>query len=268
MNTLNQKLLDYCNRFKSDKSEQDKNYKKLDSFYTSLNLSNYKNELPYLFEIESFCLRLYKALIKQEKICIYADYDTDACTAAAVMYHGLIDLGFKNDLIKFYTPDRFTEGYGMNTEAVANLANSFDLIISVDCGINSTLEADLILNTNCDLIITDHHHLTDQIPRAVSVCNPRLSTLYLENRDLLLQRDQIALTYKNVKQELETVIDSKKLQYLLTWSQNLQKLALESKKDLSGDFVSASVTGVGVAWFCLVWFGYFLWDLEENNNSN
>ena len=129
-------LIDYTKRFKKDKVQT----LDISAFFTSLG-EHFEQELPYLYDIETACSRLISALKNDHKICIYSDYDTDAVTATATMFWGLVLLGFKQENIEFYAPDRFTEGYGMNTEAVKMLCEKYDLIISVDCGINSTLEA-------------------------------------------------------------------------------------------------------------------------------
>jgi hypothetical protein len=235
---MNPKLEQYYKRFNNNSGF------KFDTFFTQLNLDQYPQKLPFLFDIENFCLRLYSALKNNQKICIYSDYDTDAVTATGVMYWGLIELGFIKENLSFYAPDRFTEGYGMNTEAVLQLAQSNDLIISVDCGINSTDEAEAILQTNCDLIITDHHHLHGKLPQCIAVINPRLAEFYFQNPTLL-----------------KSVNDQDQDEFKL-WVDKLN----HDPADFASypeKFLSSSVTGVGVAWFCLVWFGYFLMEIEK-----
>ncbi|MEI6729109.1 MAG: DHH family phosphoesterase [bacterium] len=230
---MNPKLEQYYRRFNIEAGY------KFDTFFTQLSLTDYPEKLPYLFDIENFCLRLFTALNENQKICIYSDYDTDAVTATGVMYWGLVDLGFKKENLSFYAPDRFTEGYGMNPEAVLELAKNNDLIISVDCGINSTLEAEVVSHTNCDLIITDHHHLHQDLPQCIAVINPRLAEFYSQNPLLL-------------KPILQTTVKE---------SENWTKKVYHDPKGFLTDpqkFLSSSVTGVGVAWFSLVWFGYFL----------
>lgn len=213
------------------------------NFFTNLD-SDYLQDLPYLHNISEFCLRLLLAKLKVHKICVYSDYDTDAITATATMYWGLIELGFKAEQLQFYAPDRFTEGYGINLEAIKNLGASFDLIISVDCGINSVIEAKHILSTNCDLIITDHHELTGEIPNCIAVCNPRL-TSQNPNSELIIQEllAQIKNSYPSYEDQIKN------------WLEQIKQI--KTKK-----LMSTAVTGVGVAWFCLVWLSYFL---EEVN---
>jgi hypothetical protein len=234
---MNPKLEQYYKRFIQEAGN------KFDTFFTQLSLTDYSEKLPYLFDIESFCLRLYTALNENQKICIYSDYDTDAVTATGVMYWGLLDLGFKKENLSFYAPDRFTEGYGMNVEAVLELAKTNDLIISVDCGINSTAEAEAVSHTNCDLIITDHHHLHQDLPQCVAVINPRLAEFYSQNP--LLLKPATLTTAQDGQDWVEKVYHQP------------QDFATHPEK-----FLSSSVTGVGVAWFSLVWFGYFLAEME------
>lgn len=292
---MNPILVDYCKRF--EQTSRPDNYVKpvFDEFFTNLEISNHWGKLPYLHNIQNFCLRLFLAQLRSDKICIYSDYDTDAVTATATMYHGLIDLGFDPNNVEFYAPDRFTEGYGMNTEAIDMLSKKFDLIISVDCGINSWPEADIV-NTNnslhpkgqtksgeiahhCDLMITDHHHLTDQIPDCIAVINCRMGEVYSQrptelkeiNQDILNQiKNIIGKTeegkippVKGVAAELTGVIDITKFtSNLQTWLASSQ---IDPKEYLTNPnkFLSQSVTGVGVAWFSLVWYAYFLEYIES-----
>ncbi len=215
---MNIKLLEYLNRFEFTTSKYSK-------FFTSIDRESFDIQAPYLVEVEHFNTRLKTALDKQEKICIYSDYDADAITATATMYWGLILLGFNPDKISYYAPDRFIEGYGINPEAISKLAKSNDLIISVDCGINSVIEASICLDSECDLIITDHHVLSGTIPQALAVINPRLTEEYQKN---YLARRMRESTFEN--------------------SFSNQEFRLPIKED----FVSPSVCGVGVVWFCLL----------------
>jgi hypothetical protein len=247
---MHPKLIEYTKRFK--KNEQPT---KFERFFTQLSLQEYSQKLPYLFEIENFCLRLYLAKKNNQKICIYSDYDTDAVTATATMYHGLLNFEFKKENVGFYAPNRFIEGYGINPVAIEKLSKFYDLIISVDCGINSVLEAQIVLNSsNCDLIITDHHHLHEKIPKALGVVNPRLSEFYSDFEKELEERKNL---FKNILNSFENQEQNK----LRIWQ---QKVFREPKtyKQNPEEFLTQSSTGVSVAWFCLVWFGYFL---QDNN---
>jgi DHH family len=251
---MNPILNEYISRFQPEVPHPKPN---LDKFFTSLDVETHYETLPYLCDIENFCLRVYLALVLEQNVCIYSDYDTDAVTATGVMYHGLIDLGFEAENLEFYAPDRFTEGYGMNTEAVAELATKFDLIISVDCGINSTAEADIVSKTKCDLIITDHHYLQDQTPNCISVINCRLAGEYSKSKKL---NKTFSTNSQNRTKELLAQISKLKLPYQSRIEDWLEKSTLDPNFYTTNPerFLSPSVTGVGVAWFSLVWLGYFL----------
>lgn len=127
---------------------------------------------PFKFkDMEKAIKRIWLAIEKKEKITIYADYDADAITAAAVVFLGLKKLGIAVDC---YIPDRFSEGYGMNLEAVRSIAkNGTKLIITVDCGTNAVEEAELCKELGLDLIITDHHEITGELPKATALINPK-----------------------------------------------------------------------------------------------
>ncbi len=255
---MNPILVEYTKRFqKPEFSPQ----LELPKFFTQLDKDSYYESLPYLNNIQGFCMRLFLAKLLNQRICIYSDYDTDAITATATMYFGLLELGFDKDKLDFYAPDRFTEGYGMNTEATRRLSQEFDLIVSVDCGINSTIEAEIVKNTNCDLIITDHHHLQAEVPDCVGVLNPRLGEYYNDNpknlNGFITKNGKWQKTLPKyielLKQNLNEEQNQKLLEYIIETTRNSNEFTTNPNK-----FMSASVTGVGVAWFCVVWLGYFL----------
>ena len=128
---------------------------------------------PFLLkDMEAAAARTERAMKNSEKITVYADYDADAVTAAAALLRFFQRLKYPN--VNYYIPDRFTEGYGMNPEAVKILAEQgTNLIITVDCGINAVSSVDAANALGVDVIITDHHQLTDEIPKAAAVVNPR-----------------------------------------------------------------------------------------------
>ena len=73
-----------------------------------------------------------------------------------------------------YIPNRVDEGYGLNLDALTALrGKGVDLVISVDCGIRSPIEAAHARAIGLDLIITDHHSLGRELPPAVAVINPK-----------------------------------------------------------------------------------------------
>jgi len=128
---------------------------------------------PFLLTgMASAVSRVQQAIREAEPITIYADYDADGVTSAALLYSGLQVLGA---VVKVYFPDRFTEGYGINNGAIERLARErCSLLISVDCGIRAVEEAQTARKLGVDLIITDHHHPPSELPNAVAILNPNL----------------------------------------------------------------------------------------------
>lgn len=115
--------------------------------------------------------RVLKARENNEKIVIYGDYDVDGITSITVLYSFLRDIGITPS---YYLPDRLEEGYGLNNAALESIkAQGADLVITVDCGISAHKEAEFAKSLGLDLIITDHHECTDDLPYAIAVVNPK-----------------------------------------------------------------------------------------------
>lgn len=107
-----------------------------------------------------------KTMEEGGSIVVYGDYDVDGITATSVVYRFLKRCGAS---VSYYIPERQSEGYGLNLEALEGLiAKGTDLVITVDCGISSydIVEA---VRDRLALVITDHHEAPALIPRAVAV---------------------------------------------------------------------------------------------------
>ena len=127
---------------------------------------------PYRFKDMEKAVRLVReAIVRGEKILIYGDYDADGVTSTALLLKVLTELGGN---CSFYIPNRFTEGYGINNEAIENAAaDNIKLIISVDTGIAAVEAAELTNRYGIKLIITDHHEPPELLPRAEAIINPK-----------------------------------------------------------------------------------------------
>ncbi len=130
---------------------------------------------PFLMHgMERAVDRIHAAREKGEQIWVYGDYDTDGTTAVALLLSVFRELDVP---VRYYIPDRFREGYGLNQEAVKDLkAKGCDLVITVDCGITSVNEVKLANDVGMDVIITDHHQAPpDALPSAHAVINPKMA---------------------------------------------------------------------------------------------
>lgn len=127
---------------------------------------------PFLIkDMEKFTERVKKAIEAKEKICIYGDYDVDGITSIVVMHSFLTSIGA--DVI-YYLPDRLIEGYGVNNNAVDEIAKKgVKLIITVDCGITAIDEVKHASNLGIDVCITDHHECGASLPEACAIINPK-----------------------------------------------------------------------------------------------
>ncbi len=115
--------------------------------------------------------RLQHAIRSGERIAVYGDYDTDGVTATALLVQVLSALGA--DVIP-YIPEREAEGYGLNDEALRVVKErGGKLVITVDCGIRSSHEAETARSLGLDLIITDHHTPRADLPRAFALIDPK-----------------------------------------------------------------------------------------------
>ncbi len=110
--------------------------------------------------------RFLHALNTRQRIAIFADYDVDGGSSAALLILWLRAMGAKATL---YIPDRIDEGYGPNVPAMQALGAAHDLIICVDCG---TLSHEPVAAAGCDVVILDHHLGAETLPAAHAVVNP------------------------------------------------------------------------------------------------
>ena len=125
-----------------------------------------------LYNINKALDIIIQAIKNNSKICIYGDYDVDGITSTSILYLALKKLNHNN--IFYYIPLR-DEGYGLNKNAINEIKNSdTDLIITVDCGINSFEEVEYIKKLNMKVIITDHHDIAGRLPMAHACINPKI----------------------------------------------------------------------------------------------
>lgn len=146
---------------------------------------------PFLMkDMDKAVERLHQAITKGEKILIYGDYDVDGTTAVAVMYRFLDKViqeqGTKSqDIIDYYIPDRYTEGYGVSTQGIDYAAaQGCGLIITLDCGIKAVEKVAYASSKGIDVIVCDHHTPGDELPAAVAVLNMKRSDCPYPYKDL------------------------------------------------------------------------------------
>jgi len=128
---------------------------------------------PLLFpDMEKARDRVIQAIKKEEHIVVFSDYDADGIPGAVVLADFFNRAKYEN--VSFYIPHRHDEGFGLNLEAIDEIAErGTKLVITVDCG---TADAEEIKRANqkgMDVIITDHHESGSILPEAYAVVNPK-----------------------------------------------------------------------------------------------
>jgi single-stranded-DNA-specific exonuclease len=128
---------------------------------------------PPMLGLDRAVERLRRALAARERIVVYGDYDVDGIAGSAILVRAFRQMGVA---VAAYIPNRYEEGYGLNEQALRQLAaDGARVIVSVDCGVTAVREAALARSLGVDLIITDHHHPPAELPDAFAVVNPRRS---------------------------------------------------------------------------------------------
>lgn len=115
--------------------------------------------------------RIVKAIETKEKIIIYGDYDVDGITSITVLKKFLLERGA---IVSEYIPNRLSEGYGLNKEAIKKIVeNGNTLMITVDCGISGIEEIEYANSLGIETIVTDHHEPGEVLPNALAVVDSK-----------------------------------------------------------------------------------------------
>jgi single-stranded-DNA-specific exonuclease len=111
------------------------------------------------------------AIINGRGIGIFADFDVDGATSAAILTRFLRGCGLNPPV---HIPDRQLEGYGPNINALAGLkAKGADLILMADCGTSALEVLEQAANADIDVVVFDHHEPEAKLPPAKFIINPK-----------------------------------------------------------------------------------------------
>ncbi len=124
---------------------------------------------PYLFkDIKKATKRIISAIEKKEKITIVGDYDVDGVISSYILSDFLENFTKELEVI---IPNRFSDGYGVSRDIIERVNST--LVITVDNGISAVEAAKACKNKDIDLIITDHHNIPKETPKAYAIINPK-----------------------------------------------------------------------------------------------
>ncbi|HSU28570.1 MAG TPA: single-stranded-DNA-specific exonuclease RecJ [Chitinophagaceae bacterium] len=138
---------------------------------------------PWLMkDMDKAVERISRAIVTEEKILVYGDYDVDGTTAVACLYHFLRKI---HSHIDFYIPHRYREGYGVSKAGIDFAKeNGATLIISLDCGIKSVDLVRYAASLGIDFIICDHHLPDTELPPAIAILNPKQADCHYPYKEL------------------------------------------------------------------------------------
>ena len=123
-----------------------------------------------LTDMEAAASRLANAVMGNEKVAIFGDYDVDGACSAALLAEYLRACGLDYAI---HIPDRITEGYGPNVDAIRALKEQgADILVTVDCGTASIEPLAEAKRLGLDPIVLDHHQAPEQLPEALAIVNP------------------------------------------------------------------------------------------------
>lgn len=118
--------------------------------------------------------RLFRARAAGETVVIFGDYDVDGVTATALLVEVFRSLGWR---VEFYLPNRMEEGYGLSADGVENCLKKFPttLLLAVDCGSTAVETIASVHARGVDVIVLDHHQISNPAPAALALVNPHAS---------------------------------------------------------------------------------------------
>jgi single-stranded-DNA-specific exonuclease len=123
-----------------------------------------------LRDMEAATERLRRAVTAREKVAIFGDYDVDGACSAALLSEYLNACGLETIV---HIPDRVTEGYGPNVEAIQGFASrGATLLVTVDCGAVSREPFEAANRLGLEVIVFDHHQAPEALPRTSALVDP------------------------------------------------------------------------------------------------
>lgn len=134
-------------------------------------IKEYMPNPSVLTDVDAAARIIADAVQRREKIAIYGDYDVDGITSTAIFVKYLRAI---NADVIWHLPTREGEGYGLNNEAIDEIANNGAwLLVTVDCGISGVGEVAHAHARGLRVVVTDHHSPDNVLPDADAVVNPK-----------------------------------------------------------------------------------------------
>jgi single-stranded-DNA-specific exonuclease len=155
------------------------------------------SELPGIAEATT---RIHRAINNSELILVWGDFDVDGQTSTTLLVEALRELGAE---VTHHIPIRATEGHGIKVEVLEEIIEAnpaITLILTCDTGIAAKEAVDFANSRGLDVVITDHHDLPEELPKAYATVDPKL----LPDRHPLATLPGVGVAYKLVEALLES----------------------------------------------------------------
>ena len=123
---------------------------------------------PFIMDqMDAAVKRISMAILNNEHIVVFGDYDVDGTDSTAMLWKFLKDAGAN---VSYFIPDRIKDGYGISIAGIDHVHDAgTTLLIAVDCGITAVQQIEYARSNSIDVIICDHHEPGNEIPKAAAV---------------------------------------------------------------------------------------------------
>jgi single-stranded-DNA-specific exonuclease len=151
--------------------------------FISPELKNLTNPSGF-YSLNDVALKLADYIKKKSPIVIYGDYDADGITSTSLLVNFFRDIGVD---VKYYIPNRFSEGYGLNKSAIEHISKQADVLIVCDSGTNAFDELFYAKSLGLEVFVLDHHEPSQEwqnfeppyLSDKINIINPKF---YSEDR--------------------------------------------------------------------------------------
>ena len=129
------------------------------------------NDEKLLPDVDAAVKILNKYIVEGKSIRIVGDYDIDGVCSTYILYDSIKRLGAN---ISYDIPDRVSDGYGINISIIDKAKDDkVDLIITCDNGIAAKDQITYAKKNNIEVIVTDHHDITELPKDASAIVDPK-----------------------------------------------------------------------------------------------
>ncbi|MDR2956735.1 MAG: single-stranded-DNA-specific exonuclease RecJ, partial [Coriobacteriales bacterium] len=122
--------------------------------------------------LSEVAVALVAAINRDSRIMVFGDFDVDGLSATALLYLALKYLGAT---VSYLIPSRLEEGYGLTEQVLPRiLEKNPQTVITVDCGISASKVVDQLVGSGIEVLISDHHEVSETVPTSALVADPKL----------------------------------------------------------------------------------------------